>query len=145
MKPLKVVFTKTDTFETFRQKCTKLVGVKVVNRENKKLPLTIFNVQGIKEFELECIGNGFLKFMDGDPAYTASDGGYNFRGGRHEPMWAFGIEYGIEDEKGNRTSAIYNFFIPRASTYENDLKKCPYISAPNHPFVFFESSRNAFA
>lgn len=139
MKPQKVIFKSTDTFETFRIECVKLIGAQVANRENEKLPLTIFNVQEIMEFELECIGNGFLKFLDGDINYTASDGGYNFKGTNHIPMWAFGIEYGMEDKSGKKTSAIYNFMIPRKGIYENDLKKCPIISLENHPFVFFET------
>lgn len=138
MKVHKFIWKKKDTFETIRNKLISLKGKQVINNYNEKMPLTIFNVGEIEEMVLECIGNGFFSFLNGDPKYTSSDGGYNFKGNGKKPMWGFFVEFGCIDSRGYTMTQKHNFMIPRESDFKSDLKKNRILYLPNHPFIFYE-------
>ena len=113
MEAIKFTWEKGDTYSTIREKLLNLIGKSVVNKQNEKLPFTIFAVSEIIEDELECIGDGFFKFLDGDFAYKDGQGGYNFKGGKNLLTWTYRVTLGMEDKNGNRMSQDYRFDIPR--------------------------------
>lgn len=137
MRVIKFTWEKTDTFQDIHKKLLKMKGAKVVNKQNKKAPFTIFDVGKIEEMELSGIGDGFIKFLEGDEKYQTKDGGYNFRGMKIMPMWGFTVKYGIEYENGNISSTHYQFMIPRKDTYKKDVKATTLVVDKNHPFVFY--------
>lgn len=137
MKPTKFIWIKSDRFNTIREKAVALVGLKVVNKDNEKLPYTIFSVSEVEETVLDCIGTGFIKFLAGDMNYVDGQGGYNFKDSGKVNMWGFSITYGLEDASGRRIEQTYNLMIPRKYGYEEDLKKCGIVVDENHPFIFY--------
>lgn len=138
MEPIKLIFEKTDTFKTIREKLLGLLVKQVVNTEIGKPPYTIFAVGEIIEGQLGFLGEGFLKFLEGDLAYTDGQGGYNFEGMGGFPVWEYIVTYGMQNADGYRMSQNYKFYIPRKGTLDEDFKNSDRIHMPNHPFVFFE-------
>lgn len=136
MQAIKFTWGNGETFETIHKKLLELKGAMVVNKLNQKQPLTLFNVGEIEEMKLVGLGDGFLKFLDGDKNYQTNDGEYNFAGLKVMPTWGFSVEYGFEDKTGMRSYWIYNFMVPRKDTFENDIKGI--VVSENHPFVFYE-------
>lgn len=111
--PIKFIWSKGDTFTLIHKRLCELKGKQVVNKQNEKLPLTIFNVGRIEKMAL-C---SFLT--------------------KTIPMWGFCTEYGLEDLKGNKLIKKYNLMIPRESTYKKDSVGAIVIDE-NHPFIFYE-------
>ena len=137
MDPIKFTWGKADTFYTIHKKFMEMVGMSVVNKQNEKEPAIIFNVSGISEMEISGMGDGFIKFLEGDSNYRLADGGYNFKGMKIIPKWSFCVVYAIVYKDGSRKHLSYNFMIPRKYTYEKDAKNAIVVDE-NHPFVFYE-------
>lgn len=138
MKAKKIIWGNSDTFQSIHKKLLEMKGALVVNKQNEKVPFTIFDVGKIEKMQLSGIGNGFSKFLDGDKNYQTKDGEYNFNGMKIIPMWGFFVEYGIDYKNGKTMSNKYNFMIPKKSTYKNDAKANAIMFDNNHPFIFYK-------
>lgn len=139
MKAIKFTLEKTDTFKDIHKKLLAIKGKSVINKRNEKEPFTIFNVGQIEEMQLEIMGIGFAKYLDGDSSYQTEDGTYNFNDMKVILMWGFQVEFGMQDKNGNTASQIYRCMIPKNSTYKKDSKA--FLEEENHPFIFYQSRK----
>lgn len=136
-KPKKVTWKKGFNFKVFHQEMKYLIGSKVVNKNDKKNPLTIFSVSEIYESEMQSLGNGFLEFLNGNPRYTTSKGEYNFLGQQNHLIWAFDINFGYINVNEIKHSQNNTWSITRTSDFETDVKTETIIIQSNHPFVHY--------
>ncbi len=137
MEPVKIIWTKDDTFDTMRNKLLELVDKAVVSKDGRSKFYTIFSVGKIEADFLTGLGPGFTKFLKGDDKYAFRDGTYNFDGESKVNTWSFTTEYGVEDSIGNRMTIRYKLFIPRETdVYKDDLMVNNICVDENHPFIF---------
>lgn len=142
-KPKKVTWKKGFDFKVFHQEMKYLVGSQVVNKNDKKNPLTIFSVSEIYESEMQLLGNGFLEFLNGNPRYTTKNGEYNFLGQQQNLIWAFDINFGYTTDNGMTVSQNNKWSLPRIGDLESDVKLSPIIIQGNHPFVHYPAKWNS--
>lgn len=109
---IKFTWEKGDTFDSIYKKLLSLKGKQVINKKNKEVPLTIFNVSKPQESEINSWNVGIV------------------------PAWSFIVEYGYKQSGGITYTFSYNFNILKKDTYENDSKGI--VIDPNHPFVFYK-------
>jgi hypothetical protein len=124
---LKFIWTKYDTFNTIHKRLLLLEGGFVLSTDKNEKEFKIFSVGDIKETHIVGLV-GFNQLSDTTICSIE----------KRIDMWGFEVDYGVEDDKGNRISKIYRFTIPRNSTYEEDVELNRIMFDENHPFIFYQ-------
>ncbi len=134
----KIIWTRSDNFQTMREKLIAHVGEKVIGAGNEKgKEVTIFSVSEIEQVELPDYLSNFVEFMDGNKEYALKDGGFNFKTSKSTPMWAYTVCYGQEYGE-NIISRDYTFMLPRKVDYLQDVKDCQIFMDREHPFIYYD-------
>lgn len=137
----KLLWNENDTFHTMHRKLLKMVGEKIMNKEDRNKPFTIFEVDAkIKREVLEYHFKSFIKYLHGDPTKRAQDSSYNFNNEEDDIIliWNFQVKVGFGHWCGRCEYWAYNFSIPRSkpANYKEDKNQIMY--DPECPFIYYE-------